>query len=202
MTLRLAVLEHGQSRRARVLFAASRRLGKAEMDPVVKISLYRPEVFGRQWLPFVRSVMRGPSPWSPAERELLAAFVSHLNRCPFCATVHGEIAGLRSGQPVTIGQLEDWEHAGFSDRVAATMAFLATAVRDPGSVAPAAAEAARQRGVSDEDLAAALDIAFVFCLINRLANAFGFEWASPEDAVKGARMLNRIAYRFPLWLVA
>lgn len=201
MTLRLGVLEHGQSRRARVLFAAVRRLGGTEMDPVVKTSLYRPELFGDAWLSFLRPVMRGPGPWSPAERELFAAFVSNLNRCPFCAAVHGEIAHLRSGQPVTTGQLDDWEHAGFDDRVGATMTFLATAVRAPDGVGPEDAEAARQRGVTDEELAAALDIAFVFCLVNRLANAFGFEWASPEATLKGARTLNRVDYRFPLWLV-
>jgi hypothetical protein len=28
-------------------------------------------------------VMRGPSEWSPGERELFAAFASHLNQCVF-----------------------------------------------------------------------------------------------------------------------
>jgi hypothetical protein len=30
-----------------------------------------------------QQVMRGPSPWSLGERELFAAFVSRVNRCPF-----------------------------------------------------------------------------------------------------------------------
>lgn len=202
MTLRLAVLERGQSRRARVLFGAARRLGRAEVDPVVKTSLYRPENFGRAWIALLRPVMRDPSPWSAGERELLGAFVSQLNRCPFCSAVHREIAGLRSGAAVTTEQLEDWEHAGFSERVAATMTFLAVAVRDPGGLGPQDAAAARSRGASDDDLEAALEVAFVFCLVNRLANAFGFEWASPEDALKGARTLNRMGYRLPVRLLA
>ena len=32
---------------------------------------------------FTQGVMRGPSPLSPGQRELIAAFVSRRNDCPF-----------------------------------------------------------------------------------------------------------------------
>ncbi|MDQ3698631.1 MAG: peroxidase [Gemmatimonadota bacterium] len=32
---------------------------------------------------FTQDVMRGPSPLSPGQRELIAAFTSKLNACPF-----------------------------------------------------------------------------------------------------------------------
>lgn len=32
---------------------------------------------------FTQGVMRGPSPLSPGQRELIAAFTSRLNDCPF-----------------------------------------------------------------------------------------------------------------------
>ncbi len=32
---------------------------------------------------FIHGVMRGPSPLSPGLRELIAAFTSHRNACPF-----------------------------------------------------------------------------------------------------------------------
>lgn len=32
---------------------------------------------------FIHGVMRGPSPLSPGVRELIAAFTSHRNACPF-----------------------------------------------------------------------------------------------------------------------
>jgi hypothetical protein len=32
---------------------------------------------------FTQEVMRGPSPLSPGQRELIAAFTSKLNDCPF-----------------------------------------------------------------------------------------------------------------------
>ena len=44
---------------------------------------HRPEIFGRPFSEARQDVMRGPSTWSVAERELFAAFVSSLNQCPF-----------------------------------------------------------------------------------------------------------------------
>ena len=54
------------------------------------------EVFARRpdtFQPFVEAcekIMRGPSALSAADRELLGAFVSSLNACPYCHDVHNE----------------------------------------------------------------------------------------------------------------
>ena len=44
---------------------------------------YRPELFGHPFSVLLQEVMKGPSEWTEAERELFAAFVSALNQCPF-----------------------------------------------------------------------------------------------------------------------
>jgi hypothetical protein len=44
---------------------------------------YRPQQFGSPFSEYLQEVMKGPSEWSEAERELFAAFVSSLNQCPF-----------------------------------------------------------------------------------------------------------------------
>ncbi|HST24488.1 MAG TPA: hypothetical protein VLJ76_00705 [Gaiellaceae bacterium] len=50
---------------------------------VASMLQYRPELFGAPFSDALQDVMRGPSDWSVAERELFAAFVSSLNQCPF-----------------------------------------------------------------------------------------------------------------------
>jgi hypothetical protein len=44
---------------------------------------YRPELFGERFSELLQQVMKGPSPWTEAERELFAAFVSVRSQCPF-----------------------------------------------------------------------------------------------------------------------
>ena len=50
---------------------------------VLKTLHYRPELFGRPYSDVLEVALRGPSDWSPGERELLAAFVSSLSECRF-----------------------------------------------------------------------------------------------------------------------
>ncbi|MGH8918907.1 MAG: carboxymuconolactone decarboxylase family protein [Actinomycetes bacterium] len=47
----------------------------------------RPEVYG-PLIDFHQALLRGPSPLSVAERELIAAYVSGLNACGYCHGVH------------------------------------------------------------------------------------------------------------------
>jgi len=50
---------------------------------VIRTLRYRKEYFGRPWMSLTQQVMRGPGEWSVGEREIFAAFVSHLNKCVF-----------------------------------------------------------------------------------------------------------------------
>jgi hypothetical protein len=81
--LRLAVVDSGHQPAEAAMLAAIRERSGAEPLGVVKTLLYRPEVFGRPFSDALDGVMRGPSDWSPGERELFAAFTSLLNQCPF-----------------------------------------------------------------------------------------------------------------------
>jgi hypothetical protein len=44
---------------------------------------FRPEFFGEPFGELLQEVMKGPSEWTEAERELFAAFVSLRSQCPF-----------------------------------------------------------------------------------------------------------------------
>ena len=49
---------------------------------ILKLFDFKPE-WTRHLARFTEGVMRGPSPLAPGERELIAAFTSAVNRCPF-----------------------------------------------------------------------------------------------------------------------
>jgi hypothetical protein len=81
--VRLAVVDHGHApEEAAILQEIRERMG-AEPLGVVKTLMYRPELFGLPFSDALDRVMRGPSDWSPGERELFAGFTSLLNQCPF-----------------------------------------------------------------------------------------------------------------------
>ena len=81
--MRLACVESGHGSRERVTLDAIEAASGRPPSDVVKTLYYRPEIFGRPFSDVLDLAMRGESDWSPAERELFAAFVSSLNQCPF-----------------------------------------------------------------------------------------------------------------------
>jgi hypothetical protein len=81
--VRLAVVDHGHAPAEAAVLAEIHARSRAEPLGVVKTIMYRPEIFGRPFSEALDVVMRGPSEWSPGERELFAAFTSLLNQCPF-----------------------------------------------------------------------------------------------------------------------
>src|SRR3954468_10967172 len=53
--------------------------------------MFRPET-GKSLYELAQVLLRGESPLSEAERELISAYVSHLNECGFCRDSHAAAA--------------------------------------------------------------------------------------------------------------
>jgi hypothetical protein len=81
--MRLAALDTGHSLRIKALFVLVRLITRHRAPDVVKTLMYRPAFFGGAMGDLFQEVMRGPSEWSVADRELMAAFVSKVNACEF-----------------------------------------------------------------------------------------------------------------------
>ena len=81
--MRLGIVERGDGLSARLLFGVVRAVSGFRAPDVVRTLRYRPHLFGRPHSAHTQVVMRGPSEWSIGERELFAAFVSHMNQCHF-----------------------------------------------------------------------------------------------------------------------
>jgi AhpD family alkylhydroperoxidase len=198
--VRLDILERGHGRRNALALTVMRTLGRAEPDDVVKTSLYRPELFGRPWIALLRETMRGPSPWTPGERELLGAFTSRLNECPYCADIHAGTASLALATPVDSEGLGRWRDGGFGPRITAAFALL-EGVNAATDLPVKHVRAAREAGLTEDEIRDALHVQFVFNVVNRLANALGYGWAAEADRVTGIRVLHRIGYRLPGFLL-
>lgn len=199
--MRLDILEHGQRLRARFLFGLARAVTRKGPDQVAMTSMYRPAFFGRPWIALLREVMRGPSEWSPGERELFGAFVSKLNRSQYCIGIHTGTATIGLGRPVTVEMLDGWRDGSFGARLTPAFALLERISTDPAHVTRQDIDAARAAGLSDGAIIDALYVAFVFDLVNRLANAFGYAWETEGERLMLARTLDRIGYRVPGFLL-
>lgn len=81
--MRLKKVETGHRWPERLKLLFLQLVFRRRVPDVVRLLWYRRDFFGRQMSALTQRVMRGPSPWSPAERELMAAFVSARNRCLF-----------------------------------------------------------------------------------------------------------------------
>jgi uncharacterized peroxidase-related enzyme len=195
--MRLDILEHGHNQRNRLALRVMRALAGAEPDDVIKTSMYRPGFFGRPWIRLLRTVMRGESEWSAGERELFAAFTSRLNTCRYCARIHVGTTALSLDPTITIERLHHWREAGFAPRLAATLGLLEKVTLSPDKIVPSDIEKVRAAGVSEAAIVDALHVCFLFNVVNRMADALGYDYGSEADAIKVAAILNRIGYRLP-----
>jgi hypothetical protein len=81
--MRLKRVEHGHRLRQKLILGIIRLTQGRRAPDIVRTIFYRPEFLGRPISQWTQAVMRGPSEWSVAERELFAAFTSKLNQCVF-----------------------------------------------------------------------------------------------------------------------
>lgn len=81
--MRLRAVERGHRLPQKLIMGMIRLTSGRRVVDIIRTIFYRPEFFGRPISAWTQGVMRGPSPWNVWERELFAAFVSHLNKCRF-----------------------------------------------------------------------------------------------------------------------
>ena len=81
--MRLKRVEHGHRLPQKLILGMIRLMSGRRAPDIIRTLFYRPEFLGKPMSAWTQAVMRGPSEWSVAERELFAAFTSKLNQCVF-----------------------------------------------------------------------------------------------------------------------
>ncbi len=96
---------------------------------------------------------------------------------------------------MTNAVLDDWRTAPIDERLRATLGFLEKLTLDPDGLTPEDADVARRAGASDAALEDAVHVAAAFNIIDRVADAVGFEVVSRERFFAGARTLLSRGYQ-------
>jgi uncharacterized peroxidase-related enzyme len=191
--MRLEILDRGHRLRTKAIMALIRVFTGHPVVDAVKLALYRPDFY--RGGPLTHEAMRGQSDWSIGDRELMAAYVSKANECPFCVSAHSATATIWYGDNTTVAAtLTDLETAPISEPLRATLRVLGKLTREQ-SIDPDDIRAALAAAVSPQQIKDALAVCLAFNITDRLANAFGFNVASPEAMNAGARHLLKRGYR-------
>jgi uncharacterized peroxidase-related enzyme len=193
--MRLDILNRGYRPGAKLLFALIRVFSGHPVPDAAKLVFYRPGFYGAWAKEFTHEAMRGPSAWSVADRELMAAFVSKINECAFCIGAHTATSGLayRDGARVR-AVLADLESAPVEEPLRATLRMLGKLTRE-GKVGAGDMREVLSAGATSQQVEDALAVCAAFNTTDRLADAFGFELLSPEGFEAGARYLLKRGYR-------
>ncbi|WP_127507069.1 carboxymuconolactone decarboxylase family protein [Actinoplanes solisilvae] len=130
---------------------------------------YRPET-GRPLSELAEVLLRGDSSLSRGEREYIAAHVSRLNDCSYCAQSHGAVAAAE-GMPVS---------ASLGPKMRALLEVAAATRIGGHEVTATLIEEARSAGATDLEIHDTVLLAAAFSMFNRYVDALGT--FAPEDA--------------------
>lgn len=91
--------------------------------------------------------------------------------------------------------LADWRTAPIPEKLRVTLGFLEKMTLTPGDLTPADVEPLRAAGLTDEEIADAIHVCAAFNLINRLADAMGWEMQEEVAIHRHADMLLKMGYK-------
>jgi uncharacterized peroxidase-related enzyme len=142
-------------------------------------------------------LLRGPNTLTPADRELIATYVSSQNDCYFCQNAHGAVAAYRLGanENLVNDVKLNFESAAISDRMKALLAIAGKVQKGGKQVTTSDVDRARQHGATDKEIHDTVLIAAAFCMYNRYVDGLA-TWA-PSDANmyrENGRRLAEVGY--------
>ena len=154
--------------------------------------MFRPET-GKPLYDLAQVLLRGESPLTEAERELIAAYVSKRNDTVFCVMSHAAAARCLYGPEKNIVDevLEDMQHSHISDKMKALLTIAGKVQVLGTEVMPGDIETARTFGANDREIHDTVLIAAAFSMFNRYVD--GLATFTPEEPEVYDEMGKRMA---------
>ena len=135
---------------------------------------FRPET-ARPLNDLVEVLLRAPNSLSPGERELIATYVSYLNDCHYCQSIHGAIAAAHlDGNEELVRRVKaDFQYADISEKLKALLVIASKVQRGGKQVTEDDVVHARGLGATDIEIHDTVLIAAAFCMYNRYVDGLG-----------------------------
>jgi uncharacterized peroxidase-related enzyme len=129
-------------------------------------------------------LLRGPSTLSPAEREMIATYVSSQNDCHFCQSAHGAVAAHHlGGDEKLVNEVKlNFESAAISEKMKALLAIAGRVQKSGKQVTAEDVARARKQGATDKEIHDTVLIAAAFCMYNRYVDGLA-TWAPTDPAL-------------------
>jgi len=145
--------------------------------------MFRPET-GKSLYELAQVLLRGSSSLTEAERELIAAYVSHRNECVFCANSHAAAARcLYGNEKGTVDEvLKNMETSPLTDKLKALLQIAGKVQISGREVKEEDIERARHHGARDREIHDTVLIAAAFSMFNRYVDGLG-SFTPTDDAV-------------------
>lgn len=141
---------------------------------------------------FHEVLLRGPSPFSEAERELIATHVSGLNRCRYCHGVHAATAERLGIPRIVVDRLDDGvDAATVPDRMKPVLRYAEKLTRSPASVTQSDADAVLAAGWDATAVFHTVAVTALFNFMNRLVEGLGIELAPAYIEPASKRLAER-----------
>ncbi|GGH04910.1 carboxymuconolactone decarboxylase family protein [Silvibacterium dinghuense] len=143
---------------------------------------FRPET-ARPMNLLAEELLHAPNALTGGERELIATYVSSLNDCYFCQTVHGAIAAAHlDGDEELVRRVKaDFQHADISEKLKALLVIAGKVQRGGKHVTAEDVAAARAQGATDLEIHDTVLIAAAFCMFNRYVDGLA-TWQPRDEA--------------------
>lgn len=146
-------------------------------------------------LAFHEALLRGPSPFTEGERELIAAYVSGLNGCRYCHGVHtatAERLGIESGAVASL--LDGGDTGAIPDKMRPVLSFAKKLTRRADGVKQPDVDALFAAGWNETGVYHLVAVVALFNYMNRLVEGLGIE-LNPAYAQTAAKRLADRGYR-------